>query len=114
MRTLIAGAVMLAGGAFTGATLANGQSHGNWESAWRDNIPTFDPVWTAPRGDWGADLPAAYPVEFEFPGRGDWGVGTEPPRHGDEGEYHCMAIGCQGDRGHDDIIQIGDCSKGPC
>ena len=107
MKTLIVAAAM-----WGGTALADFGAQD--QAGWHANIPAFDSVWMAPSGGWDGQLPPAFPVEIGFPGLGDWHVPVAPPRHGG-GEYHCMAIGCQGDDdGRNDIITIGDCSKGPC
>lgn len=115
IKALVVGTAVLAGSALADI---GGHSQSGWQdnpaAGWDANIPAFDSIWMAPSGGWDAKLPPAFPVEIGFPGLGDWNVGVEPPRHGG-GEYHCMAIGCQRhDDGRNDIITIGDCSKGPC
>lgn len=110
-RALVLGITLWAGTA-----LADYDRHlqkiGTDYRGWAADVPALNSTWLAPTAEWDAQLPAARPVDVDFPGLGDWYV---EPSHPDDGEYHCMAIGCQdGAHRNDAIIRIGDCSKGPC
>jgi hypothetical protein len=108
---LVVAAVMMAGSALADV---DDRWLDNPESGWQANVPAFDSSWMVPVGGWEAELPETFPVEVDFPGLGDWDIGVEPPRRG-EGEYRCMAIGCEDGGGYRDDIIVVDCSDGkPC
>ena len=109
-------ALVVSAALWAGSALADVDGH--WqqipESGWQTNLPGVDSSWMIPAAQWESELPPAYAGEIGFPGLGDWNIGVEPPRRGDD-EVRCMAIGCEeGGGGSERIITIGDCRKGPC